>query len=452
MPRELALLICVSVIVWLFIQDRKLRPMTSAALWIPLLWVFMLGSRPITMWNVGNYSTIPDNLNAYEEGSIIDRNIYSCLIIVALIVLSHRKLQWGEVFTSNRWMWAFFGYCAISILWSDYPFVGIKRWIKDFGNVVMVLIVLTETDPIRAVKALFARYSYLVIMLSVLFIKYFPDLGRYYSRWTYMPVYSGVATEKNALGAAVLVAILLLLWDLTETLDTRKEKSNRLDLAARLILLGMALWLEKMADSSAAIVASFLGGFIILFMRYPVFARRIKYIGSYVLVVLAVALMLYSSPDVSQLLLGSIGEDITLTGRTDLWADLFLVPINPAIGAGYQSFWLGEHVGPIWEKYYFHPNQAHNGYIETYLNGGVVGLFVLLTAIITIIANLKPQLIARDRYATLRFSFLIVTILYNMTEAMFNRLSPVWFIFLIGVICPLRQSGRVGQIKPRVPV
>lgn len=452
MPREFALLICVSMISWLFIRDRKLRPMPSAAVWIPLLWVFMLGSRPITMWSVGNYSTIPDNLNAYEEGSIIDRNVYSALIIVALSVLSGRKFQWGEVVTSNRWVWAFFGYCAISILWSDYPFVGIKRWIKDFGNVVMILIILTEADPILAVKAVFARYSYLVILLSVLFIKYYPELGRYYSRWTYMPVYSGVATEKNALGAAVLVAILLLLWDLCEALEARKGKRNKLDLAARLVLLGMALWLEKMADSSAAIVASFLGGLIILLMRYPVFARRIKYIGSYVLIMLVVGLLLYTSPAASQLLLGSIGEDITLTGRTDIWADLFLVPINPVIGVGYQSFWLGEHVEAIWKKYYFHPNQAHNGYIETYLNGGVVGLLVLLSVIIAVVANLKPQLIARDKYAILRFAFLVVAVLYNMTEAMFNRLSPVWFIFLLAVICPLHRAGRVSQIRPRVPV
>jgi len=40
----------------------------------------------------------------------------------------------------------FFLYCAASVFWSDFPIVAFKRWTKVLGNVVMVLVVLTEAD------------------------------------------------------------------------------------------------------------------------------------------------------------------------------------------------------------------------------------------------------------------------------------------------------------------
>ena len=63
-----------------------------------------------------------------------------------------------------------------------------------------------------------------------------------------------------------------------------------------------------------------------------------------------------------------LDRDTTLTGRTNMWADLLKEAINPILGAGYQSFWLGPGAERIWAKYYFHPTQAHNGYLEVYLN------------------------------------------------------------------------------------
>jgi len=59
--------------------------------------------------------------------------------------------------------------------------------------------------------------------------------------------------------------------------------------------------------------------------------------------------------------------------------------VNPWIGAGFESFWLGPRLNKLWAQYNFMPNQAHNGYIEIYLNlGGSVcvclaGCFGLVT-------------------------------------------------------------------------
>ena len=44
----------------------------------------------------------------------------------------------------------------------------------------MVLVILTEKRPYEAVGVILRRLAFLLLPLSVLFIRYYPDLGREY--------------------------------------------------------------------------------------------------------------------------------------------------------------------------------------------------------------------------------------------------------------------------------
>jgi len=407
MPRQLALFICILFILWLFASDRKLRPMTSRALWIPLLWIFITGSRPISYWFGGGMTDA--SLDAYLDGSPLDRNVFIFLIIVGLIVLLKRRLEWGAIFGSNRWLLIFFIYCGISVIWSYYPFVGFKRWIKDIGNVIMVLIILTERNQVEAVRAVTARYTYLAIPLSLLLIKYFPDVGRYYNHWTWEVIYGGIATEKNNFGAIVFICGIFLVWDF---LDQRSKADKKIDkgvFLGRAVLLLMVIWLIIIANSSTATVCLILGIGIVYYLRPPNTSILIRYLGTFslILVLLVFSLSLFTS--FLEILVSAVGRNTTFTGRTDLWGDLLKVPINQVFGTGYQNFWLGPHTKSIWENYAFHPNQAHNGYLEVYLNGGLIGLCLLVAMIISTGSKLKKELLSGSRLGGLYFSFFTFT-------------------------------------------
>jgi len=412
--------------------------MTSWALWIVLVWVLIIGSRPVSIW-LGE-GTHFEKVDDYLEGSPLDRNVFSVLIISGLLVLLTRKVNWGSIFSSNRWVFALFLYCGISLLWSDYAFVGFKRWIKDIGNVIMVLVILSERDPIQATKALFSRYTYFAIPLSVVFIKYFSDLGRYYNRWTWEPSFCGVTTEKNALGCIALICGLFLVWDLIEkcVLDGTKRKLS--DTLLRVLLLSLVVWLLVKANSSTALGCFILGAGVIIFMRLSFAKRLVKNLGTWSLVIVFMILLSYIVPGIGQSVVGILDRDVTLTGRTDLWADLLNEPINPLLGKGYQSFWLGPRAEYFWEKYSFHPNQAHNGYLETYLNGGIIGLFLLLAMIVSTGSKIKKELLFGSSFGIFCFSFLVVVLVYNWTEGMFNKLTPIWFILLIVALYPSGSS------------
>ena len=75
--------------------------------------------------------------------------------------------------------------------------------------------------------------------------------------------------------------------------------------------------------------------------------------------------------------LHAIGRDATFTGRAGIWNRITLDTVNPLIGYGYWNFWGG----PGGFSFnlaidYVIPN-AHNGYVDLYLDGGFLGLFIL---------------------------------------------------------------------------
>ena len=438
MSRQAALICCLVAVVAMFARDRRLRPMTSWGLWIVFLWVGIIGSRPISQW-FGHALAVPTP-DDYTEGSPLDRAIFLALSAAGALVLLQRPVRWSRCLAENRWTVAFLVYCGISIVWSDFPFVSLKRWIKDVGNVVMVLILLTERDPRAAIKAVFSRYIYFAIPLSVVLIKYFPELGRYSISWTWQTAYSGVTTDKNGLGAIALVCAIFLLWDLTENTKGR-DRPDLLDASIRLLLLAQVLWLVWTAGSSTTLVCLCLAAGMLICMHYPGGRQQVLHLGTYSLAGGSVLLIVFSFFGGSGAFAELLGRDATLTGRTDLWAALLNTSINPIVGTGYQSFWLGSRLRHFWEVFIFRPNQAHNGYLEVYLNGGVLGISLLSAMIISAGRRVKREVHGLGGLAALRLVLLLVALLYNWTEAAFSNLSLIWIIMLIAAIRYHRSSS-----------
>src|SRR5215471_12744321 len=176
------------LIIGLFWLDREKKARTSACLWFPVLWILLACSRSVSQWlQLG----VPiDSSDQVLEGSPVDRNVYMGLVAVGVIVLACRFRQLGRLLRGNPVVVGFFLYCLVSLTWSDYPDVAFKRWITAMGDFIMVLIVVTDRDPAAAVKRVLVQTGYLLIPLSLLFIKYYPELGKGYGRWDYKAYYT----------------------------------------------------------------------------------------------------------------------------------------------------------------------------------------------------------------------------------------------------------------------
>jgi exopolysaccharide production protein ExoQ len=427
LPPSVALLLTLALIVFLFRRDIREKPDVSGALWLPVLWLVLNCSRGLSEWlniifglHVGGASV--------EEGSPVDASFAFCMIAAGVYVLSKRQVRLSEIVLNNGWLIAFLLYCFISITWSDFPFVAFKRWIKILGHPIMALIVLTEPDPEEALTRLMKRCAYVVVPVSILFIKYYPNLGRATSAWGFV-MYKGITIHKNILGADCMILGYFFFWYLLRTWQTERNTRRRNEL--RLIagfLIGIC-WLLSKAHSATSQICLFLAVLTVVFVGIRSINKN--FIGTYLfaaLVLIGAGELLFG---ISGELSETLGRGSTLSGRTELWTALLGLHTNPIFGTGFESFWLGEAPQQLAGIFFFIPGEAHNGYLETYLTLGLIGVFLLVGLFIATFRKIRLELFRNLEWGRYRLGFLAAVILYNWTEAAFKTLNPVWFVFYL---------------------
>ena len=89
MPPRIALIVFLGFIGWLFVRDLKRRTLVSSAIYIPLLWIVILGSRPVSIWFGGGVSM--QSTDDYLEGSPFDRMVFLFLILCAVLFNLSRR-------------------------------------------------------------------------------------------------------------------------------------------------------------------------------------------------------------------------------------------------------------------------------------------------------------------------------------------------------------------------
>jgi len=417
-----ALLIFASYIAWLLVSDVKRREGLSIHLWVPVLWVALVGSRPVTSWFSGGPSS-DDLARSYDEGNSIERMVYLVLIFYALCVLIRRNVRLGAFAKANLWLLIFFLYWLCSVFWADSSLIAFKRWFKDVGHVVMSLVILTEANPAEASKAVFARVAAVLAPVSLLLIKYFPDQGRVYHVTGEM-LMTGVATHKNSLGVMLLVCGMFMLW------DWFTNKSRRTLASASLVAL--MTWLLVESKSATSIVCAAFGALIFVIFRSAFAQRHLFKLETVVLISAMVVLTDSGSDLLRYLIVDILGRDLTFTTRTDFWP--MLIAMNPSdmFGSGFGSFWTGERLEQLYKNYRI--VQAHNGYLETYLNGGFIALALLIVLLLSAMTSANRALTRNEPFGAIRMVFVLITIIYSVTEASFNTLSILWFAFLLNTV------------------
>ncbi len=282
----------------------------------------------------------------------------------------------GPILRNNWAIWLFFFYAALSISWSDYPFVTLKHWIKGIGDVMMVLIVLTEASVPDAISTL-VHASWLPALAVVgSFHQVLSAAGpKLTLSWTMDPI--GVAKQKNSLGELCDVLGLALLWRFRSAYNDRQDPNRRRRLVALGAVLAMIVWLLWMCNSMTSICALSMASVVMLLSTRPAFRRSPAPLHLLIAGFLGCALyaLFFQS---SGTLIASVGRNPTLTGRTDIWQAVVSIPNHPLFGAGYESFWLGSRLQEMWEAFPgLQLNEAHNGYIEILLTLGWIGVVLL---------------------------------------------------------------------------
>jgi len=447
MPPIVAVAACSVLVLALFWLDRDNKARTSIGLWLPTIWIALACSRTVSQWiSFGGFESTAQ----VEEGSPLDRLIYTGLLIVGLIVLSTRGKRVSRILQANKPILLFFGYCAISMIWSDFPGIAFKRWIKALGDLVMLVIILTERDPYGAFKRVMARVSYVLIPFSIVMIKYYPDIGTSFDPWGGKVHYTGVTTNKNTLGVLCMSSGLVALWRLINLYKDRQASGRTRHMVALGTLLAIALWLFIHANSMTSMNCFLMAVIVILTTNFWSAMRRpgvVHLVIASMVIVSASVLFLGIGP-----ILQMMGRNPTLTERTDVWGVLLTLVQNPILGTGFESFWLGPRLERLWTIYWWQPNEAHNGYLEVYLNLGWVGIGLLGFVLAAGYRAVASAYRRNQPMSNLRLAFFVVGIAFNFTEAaFFKMLAPAWIFFLFAIITvPGLSSCEPERAAPRL--
>ncbi len=435
MNSTIAFFLFLTFVIALLVLDAKHSKTQPFANLIPMLWLLYCASRPINSWFITNH----DVANfVIAEGSLWDRNFLTALIIIGLVLLLRRQIDWHKLIAENRWLILLFLYMLVSILWSDHQYVSSKRWIKAFGSIVMALVVVTGPSPIKDFESILRRMAYILIPFSVLLVKYYPHLGIRYGRYSGESNWAGVAAGKNTLSQLCLVAAFVLIWTFVKERKQLQRSSTGYTTMAQLVILGMVFWLLKGPGNSYSATSIVV---LIIGLASLVILRSMK-INKYLFIqvclfisaigVASLSMWLFWSVTPLSIIADLTGHNATLSGRTTvIWPKLIAIALEqPVLGLGYGGYWLEPlRLGKLTI------NQAHNGYLDIFIELGSVGLIIFLIMLLAFVKKATDEFKYDVEWGSFRVSFLLMTVLQNYTESSYIKsTSLLWNVLVILIL------------------
>ena len=262
----------------------------------------------------------------------------------------------------------------------------------------------------------------------------------------------GITISKNDLGVLAAYGALFMV----RAVSVRAFKKNLLSdktllLHVFLLLLCLHLLRGSGFAYSATSLVVLLCGFtvhfgLLLFKSAPV--KLLKYASAAGAVVL---LLLVVSPSlVVESTTQGVGRNENLTGRTEIWKAMFKEALkSPVLGTGYGAFYVGGATYDWSDISGGVIGEGHNGYLDVFLELGIVGILLYLVLIVSAFRSVVGDLASNPAESGLRLNLLVMVLAHNITESgLFSGLPSLWFVFLLAV---MNRPGELVPMEAPVP-
>ena len=266
-----------------------------------------------------------------------------------------------------------------SAFWSDYPEKSIRTGLEAGSMIICTFIMARTVTADALIKGLTAG-AVVALLLTLHNGTYNQD----YFSGTYSLV--GLFGSKNEVGFTAQISVFFSLV----LLATKRPWFEKVFFGV--CCFGVSAYCLYLSRASSALVSLIVmtgvtGGAWML-TRLPRQARFLG-IGLGLLVIITLTLFLMASDaGLEGKLLGSLGKDTTLTGRTYLWSEgIKIGEERPLLGHGYSAFWV---VGQRQAERYWHEFgidsktgfHFHNTYVQTFVDFGAVGLLLACALVV----------------------------------------------------------------------
>jgi exopolysaccharide production protein ExoQ len=308
---------------------------------------------------------------------------------------------------------------SFSIFWSAYPEVAFRKAGAFWGTMFFGLFLgalLPKKDFMQVLTWVFFGGVWLSLFVVLLMPSWGIHQDLHAGSWR------GAFIHKNTLGNLMVVALTIGVLNMREGL---RSKLNVL------LIAGAAVLLFFSQSRTALITAMFLFVLFIVIVNWTRLAALSKWHKTLLFPVLVPGAWLIINYEKVLLLLG---RDATLTGRTDLWVNLFLFAREKLfLGYGYGTFWMGSRLpsGLLYERISWTPTQAHNGYLEVVLHLGLAGLLVAMTIIFFGMLKASQLAFSGKPHSSLFMMYSSYFLIFNIVEsALLLQNNFFWILYL----------------------
>lgn len=290
-------------------------------------------------------------------------------VVILAVVSIYLLRNWQRVREATRPMALYLviiALCAASSLWSDYPYASIRRSVTLMTCLGFGLFCHLELGLAGTITRL-GRSMMLLCLVSLVVWVAVPSIGSE-TLLGYEGALRGVFSTKNETGTAVELATSYYIY-----LALRERRLVRPVIAFALLLT--CLVLIRSSTATAICLAIYAGGSIAYLWRSRLIVLLLFTMASLCVAFAAVAFLDPALP------FELLGRDANLTGRAPLWqASIEAIAQRPLLGYGYSGFWqaASHAVQQIWREIGWQAPSAHNGYMDTMLQLGMVGLALFL--------------------------------------------------------------------------
>ena len=373
---------------------------------------------------VGTHPLADTSVGERVDGSGIDRLAVLGLFAMALFVVAHKWRVALAYLLSNSGQIFVVGFALLSALWSDFPDLTLRRALLLFFLTTIGLGLAVGASDLRRLHTVLFVFLTSVVILNLIAVAAVParaitDIG-----------VQGIYGQKNVAGMVAMIATVIGAAWILGAEDARSVRKGVLGLVPIIIFLFLT---RSKTSINLTILGVFLMGFFAVAERYG--PRFILLAVSLGLLALAALLIVFAAVDFDfNAGLSTVVADTSFTGRDQLWAF--------ALNESHKRYWWGHGYGAFWDVGFANDptlrvetgswlattgvgiiNQAHNGYLELWLELGLPAAIV--AALTTVKGAVSGGLYAisgadsrQNRAAIGAFAILLLLqILHNFTEA-----------------------------------
>ncbi len=308
-----------------------------------------------------------------------------------------------------------------STLWSIAPDITLKAGMAFTGFTIFGFYIGSRYEW-HELSSL-VRWGYTSI--GIVSVLRYPNVGR---------EYSGITSHKNSLGSIMVISTALWYLHYSQGAKTQKERW------IALLFMLFSFYLVRSTSSGGSLVNSLM---LIVVVSSLSFLSKLKFQWAFTCIVgfmvFGIIGSVYIIDNLEAIVVGGLGKDLTLTGRTEFWPQLIAAANQrPWFGYGFDGFFQQGLLGAQTPAYFiytpngFQPKTAHNGGISVLLSFGYPGLIFILVSLVTNLIFAVRELSRRPlSEAGIPIIYLVFIILNNLTEGSLNDIGDVWLAYVL---------------------